>query len=109
MAKTLKVSCPIKPFDHIVVVQIEKVEEVSKGGIFLDAAKKTIDSEQLNMTEGILVAIGINAYDYLPKDVRPTLGMHVLFKKYCGILKIIDGKAFILMNDIDVMGEYAVK
>jgi co-chaperonin GroES (HSP10) len=86
----------IKPIDDTVLVEIEKIDEKTSGGLFLN--KDHVEREQMEQTEGVLTAIGDFAfYDLIAnednllkikrsKPIVPKVGDKVYFKRYSGIL-----------------------
>lgn len=76
----------IIPFRTTIIVDVEKTEEKTEGGIFL--SPNTIDKEQRQVSKGILIKVGDLAYDEEKKlgVDYPRVGDMVYFKKYSGIL-----------------------
>lgn len=85
------------PMNNVVVVETEKVEEKSKGGIILTESIK--DREQYGKDSGILVAMGESAFEGM--KVRPKLGDEVMFDKYDG--KTRDKGLFRILVDEDIL------
>src|ERR1700753_3738200 len=89
----------IKPIgDHILVEPIEE-QEVKKGGIIIpDTAKE-------KPQEGKVVALGTGKVDDNGKKVEFTVkkGDKVLISKYGGTEIKIDGDAFLIMREDDIL------
>ena len=87
----------ITPTGHHVLIDVEKVEEVSKGGIFIP--KSLTDREQGGACRGVIVAAGPDAW-----HDKPTMwareGDHVIMAKYAGFA--IDDTTR-LVNDEDII------
>lgn len=101
-----------KPTGHHVVVRPDKVEEKSKGGIYIPISTK--DQEQRAVTKGEIVAIGPNAAEcYMTYRnekgdvVWLKVGDRVCFSKYGGELNPLrDGdESLRLLNDEDILAE----
>ena len=58
--------------------------------------------EQHAQVEGTLVAIGGNAFENWIGDL-PTVGDRVLFDKYAGFMKKIEGEQYRFINDTDLI------
>lgn len=74
------------PVDDCVVIQVEKIKDVTGGGIIL--TEEHVDREQLSQTEGVLSAVGDFAfYDLIQNNkVYPKIGDRVFFKRHSGIM-----------------------
>lgn len=83
---------------------IEETDPVLKrakeAGIVLAESKSKL--EQYTQTEGTLVAVGGNCFETWG-DPRPQPGQKVLFDKYAGCTKEVNGRTFRLINDTDVL------
>lgn len=93
-------SCWIEPMAFNVVVEIDPVEEVTKGGIILLDSKK--ERERLACEEGTLVAISPLAFTYAawPDGAKkPQIGDRVMINRYAGMLREKDGKDFRIVED----------
>jgi co-chaperonin GroES (HSP10) len=98
----------IVPVDTKALVEIEKVENTTKGGIFL--TDESIEKDQMLKTEGVMKSAGDCAFFELKQAGfdYPKEGEKVLFKKYSGILHS-DGKdeeVYRLIQDNDI---YAIE
>jgi len=60
------------------------------------------EREQLSQTEGKLVAVGGNAFENW-KEPIPKAGDRILFDKYAGAIKKINGVTYRLIDDTDVV------
>lgn len=96
----------LKPIDTTVAVEIEKINDKSSGGIVL--AEDYITKQQMNITEGILAAVGDFAFMEIQQGFYPRVGDKVYFKKFSGILHTDKetGKEYRLIADTDI---YAVE
>jgi chaperonin GroES len=95
----------IIPVEFCVVVELDKQEEKTAGGIILPSAVK--DKDKLAAEEGTLVAASPLAFDYAdwPEGSRkPQVGDRVIFKRYAGLLRERDGRDFRLLNDKEIVG-----
>lgn len=93
-------SCWIEPMAFNVVVEIDKAETVSKGGIIL--LDSTTERDRLACEEGTLVAISPLAFSYAkwPEDARkPEVGDRVMVNRYAGMLREKDGKDYRIVED----------
>jgi co-chaperonin GroES (HSP10) len=95
-----------KPIDTAVMIEVDKVEETSAGGIQLPEG--FIEKEQMMRVEGVIVAMGDYAYKEL-KDAKfnyPNIGDKVLCKKYSGVLhynEIDKRRVYRIIQDTDVI------
>jgi co-chaperonin GroES (HSP10) len=96
----------IKPIDDAVLVEIKKTEEKTSGGIV--RPKTLIERDQMEETDGILVAIGDFAfYDLIANGKSyPQIGDRVYFKRHSGILHYDDpnNKVYRIIHDQDIYG-----
>lgn len=96
----------ISPTEYKVLIQPEKVEEKTKGGIILPDEHK--DREQFAQMLGTLIAVSPLAFTYADaKDwgdsPKPKPGDKVMFAKYAGAaIKGLDGKDYRIVNDKDI-------
>jgi co-chaperonin GroES (HSP10) len=102
------VTCPYKPTEFYVVVELDPPETVTAGGIIiLDSVK---EREELATEEGVLVAKSPVAFTYAdwPEDAeKPEIGNRVMVKRYDGILrkKKVDGveKSYRIVPDKSIV------
>lgn len=74
-----------QPVEFNCIVQVDKVQEKTKGGIFIPDQKR--DEDKLAAVEATLVAVSPLAFTYeeWPEDARkPMPGDRVLLAKYAG-------------------------
>jgi chaperonin GroES len=93
-------SCWIEPMAFNVVVEIDKAETVTKGGIILPDSKT--ERERLACEEGVLVAISPLAFSYAdwPEGARkPQVGDRVMVNRFAGMLRENDGKDYRIIED----------
>lgn len=100
----------IDPIEFKVVILPKKVEEVTKGGVYLpDSA---VDSEKFSTTKGKVIAVSGLAFNYATPDEYETLGgkkpkpgQTVHYAKYAGVwIKGDDGVEYLVVNDKDILG-----
>jgi len=94
----------LTPLEFFVVVELDRDEEKTAGGIIL--LKQTQDADKLATQEGTLVAVSPHAFTYAdnwPEGSVPQIGQRVLFKRYAGHLHDRDGKTYRLLNDKDLV------
>jgi len=85
------------------LVVVEPVEEVTKGGIILTS--QTTDKESQVQTRGRIISMSPAAFDFadFPADSIPKLGDAIVFAKLAGIrTKGADGKEMRIILDKDV-------
>lgn len=96
--------CDLIPMEFNVVVELDATEEVTKGGIIL--MKQTVDKNQLEAEEGILVAVSPHAFTYAdwPEGSRkPQIGDRVMIARFAGVLRERDGKSLKIVKDKDII------
>ena len=89
---------------HLLVLP-EKVEEKTKGGIYLP--QETRDKEQQAATIGTLIAVGKSAWTDLD-DGSPwaEAGDKISYARYAGVSMLgEDGESYVLINDNDVLAK----
>jgi len=95
----------LEPVGAKLIIKIEEISDKSKGGLFLPTAE--VNRRQDSLTEGILIAKGPNAFDFIAdKERHPQVGDQVSFVKYSGIGKKIEEQEYRILNDEDL---YAYK
>ena len=104
----------INPTEYNVLVEPEKVEEKSRGGILLSDA--TLDRKQAFAVRGKLLAVSPLAFTYerWPEGTRkPQVGDTVIMTKAAGVMvEGLDGKEYRLLKDKDVaatLGDIAAR
>lgn len=97
----------IIPLEYKVIVEVEQIEDLSAGGIFLpDAAR---EKQQFAIDRGTLKSLATNAFadGSIFGDQRPKPGDKIMYAKYAGaIFHTGKGNArrlFRIMNDKDVI------
>lgn len=90
----------IKPLSDYILIESIKVEEKTKGGIFLP---DTIEKEKPE--QGLIVAVGpgIKTDDGKLIPVGVTPGQKVLFNKYGPNEIKIDGKEYLIAREEDIL------
>ncbi len=95
----------IYPTEYKVLVQPDKVEEKTSGGIFLP--EDVQEKDQHASTKGTLIDISPLAfkYDDWPSSERvPKPGDRIAFARYAGVsIDGSDGEQYRLINDKDVI------
>lgn len=101
-------SSGIRPLDLKVLVRPKAAEEKTAGGIIIPDA--VADKQKYAVTEGVIVAVGDNAFEDWLKGKHPSAvtiplaGDRILHAQYAGArVKGADGEDYILMNDEDVV------
>ncbi|MGN6671115.1 MAG: co-chaperone GroES [Candidatus Nucleicultricaceae bacterium] len=98
------------PIDTQVLIELDSVETVSKGGIIITASDKEIERQKMGKETGIIVAMGGNAFKGFGNP-SPKLGDRVLFKRYAGTEATLENpdiasakivKKMRVMEDVDV-------
>lgn len=92
------------PCEYNVVVELDPVEEVSKGGIIIPKSKQDVD--EIANQEGTLVAVSPMAFSFAewPEEARkPQPGDRVLFSRYAGAIHERHGKKFRILKDRDIV------
>lgn len=89
------------PLKYRVIIQPNKVEEKTAGGLYLPTETK--DKEKYNQEEGVLVVVGSLAFTDPEWKRKPKAGDKILFDKFAGkVFKGKDGEDYIIMNDDDL-------
>jgi len=95
----------LTPIKYRVIVEPDKAESVSAGGIIIPENKQ--DRDQHAIMEGVIVAVSPMAFtwdEWPSNDRKPEEGDRVVFARYSGsIIKGNDGEEYRVMNDDDIM------
>lgn len=98
-------TCPFKPMEFNVVVEMDPTEEVTKGGIILTHSQT--EREKLATEEGTLIAASPHAFTYAdnwPEHYPPPqVGQRVMIKRFDGLLREKDGKAYRILPDKSIV------
>jgi co-chaperonin GroES (HSP10) len=99
-----KSQLPELPLGTRVLVQIDKVEEKSEGGIVL--VESTVENEKTMTQTGTLVAIGPCAFSGFG-DGSPwaEVGDKVRFIRHAGQLIEVEGIEYRILNDVDMISK----
>ena len=90
-----------KPLFDRVVIEPNQEENISKSGIVLP------ETSQERPQIGVVVAVGDGeSFDSDIKEMKVKIGDKILFSKYAGTELKLDGKTFIVMRQIDVIGVF---
>jgi chaperonin GroES len=94
----------IKPAAERILVKKEEVKEVrTEGGIILTERRK----EEGATAFGDVIDVGKGKLDMDGNVIRPLFfkpGDKVLFGKYAGMEAVIGKEAFLLMEEVDIIG-----
>lgn len=89
-----------KPTGNKILVEMEKVENVTKGGIVLPESKT--EREEMSAMVGTIVAAGPMAW--ADQSVPwAKVGDKVKFAKFAGFLHKENGRNFRVMHDLDIV------
>lgn len=88
-----------KPLYDRVIILPNSNETVSQSGIILP------ETSQERPQIGEVVAVGDGTdFDGNKKDMKVKVGEQVLFNKYAGTELKLDGKNYIVLREIDIIG-----
>jgi len=91
----------ICPVEVKVLIKPNPIEVKTKGGIIMP--EQTREKEKHAQVEGILVAVGANAFTDPDWLEHPKVGQTVLYDKYAGCTVIgKDGEEYRLINDKEI-------
>lgn len=93
----------LKPEGCKILVVPDKVEEKTKGGIYLPVQSR--ESEQNRMLKGTIKAIGPTAVIQFGKDRHAKVGDRIIFARYGGfVVRNDEGEElYRVLNDEDVI------
>lgn len=95
-------ACPFEPLAFNVVVELDPVEEKTKGGIIL--LNEETERQKHGAEQGTLVAVSPLAFSSLGKDAPVAeVGVRVLINRHVGVLKEHDGKNYRIIEDKSVI------
>lgn len=87
----------ITPVGHVVLVLPDEVKRQTDTGIVLQTPEQA-DREQLGQTDGVVVALGPEAY-----NDRFKVGQRVVMTKYAGMIRVgNDDVHYRLINDNEI-------
>ena len=89
-----------KPCGDKILVMMEKVEEVSQGGIILPQEKQ--ERDKMSQMVGTIVAVGPNAWADQP-TIWAEVGDRVKFAKFAGFIHEENGIRYRVMHDLDIV------
>lgn len=94
----------IRPLaDRIVVKKEEKTNRKSEGGLFIPDSV----SEQGSAAVGQVIDVGEGIYNekgVFLRALNVKAGDRVLFGKYAGVEAVINDTAYLLMQEVDILG-----
>jgi co-chaperonin GroES (HSP10) len=93
-------TCPFRPMEFNIVVELDPTEEVTKGGIILPNAQ--VERDKLGAEEGTLIAVSPLAFSYAnPSEwgdhEKPKIGDRVMVKSY----RIVPDKSLVAVIEGD--------
>lgn len=98
------------PYDNCIIIEIEKVEETTAGGIYL--SRDMVDRDQMSITQGYLAKVGDFAfYDTIQNNKKyPKVGDLIFFKRHSGIFQFEEkfdpesglDRVFVTIRDEDI-------
>jgi chaperonin GroES len=92
---------PIKPLEYKVLVEVKKVDGMTKGGILIPDSVR--ERQQQAGESGTLVAIGATAFKDPEWEELPEIGDDVLYNRYAGVVVRHAGKEYRLINDKELI------
>jgi co-chaperonin GroES (HSP10) len=98
----MTIKCKIKPLSHWLIVETRVAEKKSKGGILMTS--KTVSEGTYAATEGKIVALAPDCFDWYEENERPKIGDIVHFIKYEGIGKCYNEKDYRIISDQAIHG-----
>ena len=98
----MAIKCKIKPLSHWLIVETRRAEEKSKGGIVMTS--KTVSEGTYAATEGKIIAMAPDCFDWHDKKDRPKIDDIVHFIKYEGIGKCYAEKDYRIISDQAIHG-----
>ena len=92
----------LKPVEYKVLIKPVKVEEKTKGGIYMPETAQ--DKEKFAVIKGQLIATGSIAFtDPHWGEATPKIGDMVMYDRYAGgLVKGDDGDEYRLINDKEI-------
>lgn len=91
----------IKPLFDRVVIDPNIDENITKNGIVLP------ETSQERPQTGVIVAVGDGEnFDNCKCEMKVKIGDKVLFNKFAGVEIKLDGRNYIIMRQIDIIGVY---
>jgi chaperonin GroES len=107
--KTIENKSGIRPMQFKLVIEVERAEERTKGGIFVP--ENAQDRRQFEITRGLVVAVGPAAFtdhnQYPEGTERPKVGDRIWFDKHAGTqvkAKRDHSLLYRIIEDTDVTG-----
>lgn len=94
-------NCKIKPMSHRIIVAEKPASEKIKGIVMI---QRTVEESQAGRTEGKVLCMASDAFDYLDEKDRPKVGDVVHFIKYDGIGKEYNKINYRIVMDESVWG-----
>lgn len=99
--KNDSIECKIKPLSHRVIIEEREAIMKVKGIIMPNSVES---GSQKQITEGKVICMAADAFDFLEKSERPTIGCIVHFVKYDGIGKVYNKKNYRILMDDSIWG-----
>ena len=90
----------LKPVEFKILVKKDKIDEQTKGGIWIPMSAK--EQQEMKQEQATLIAVGGNAFEDWEGRV-PQVGDRVYIGKYSGYQVIgVDKEKYQLLNDKDI-------
>jgi co-chaperonin GroES (HSP10) len=102
------VNCPIKPVWGRVVVKPDAIEDTDPvfkqaKSVGLVLSDDHLRKAQYRQVEGILIAIGGNAFDDWGEPL-PKIGQRIIYDEYAGSNKSYGDVKYQIISDTDILG-----
>lgn len=88
------------PVEYKLVIRPEKIEKITKGGIYIPPAAH--ERSEYAQTRGVIIALGGNVFEDW-KEPIPKVGDNVYFAQYAGEREEgTDKEIYLIINDKDI-------
>jgi len=94
----------ITPIAYRILIEPDRVEEKTSGGLFLPEDVKDKDGHA--QRRGRIIAMGSEAFEDMPLTDRPWVGDVVFYNRYAGAnakIEGTDGLEYVLIKDGDIL------
>ena len=89
----------VKPTD---ITETDEVLKAGKQAGFILPETKEAERLQHGQIEGTLIAVGGNCFDDWLEPI-PKVGETVIYDKYSGFIKEVDGEEYRIISDTDIL------
>ena len=89
----------VKPTD---ITETDELLKSAKASGFVLPSDDKNDREQQAQIEGELIAVGGNCFDDW-SDPLPKVGDRVIYDKFAGFIKDVDGQDYRIISDTDIL------